>query len=110
MMKLNNLQRKRLFYGRLVVSIGLYCLFIIGSVMEVLTRTSAPPSLVIGGLLIGAVLILPRTTRRVGRSQDGKPQEHALAQLHRIQKWLTGVRLIYLVGAIFVWVALPAMI
>lgn len=105
-----NLQRRRLFYGRLVVSISLYCVFIIGSVMEVLTRTGESSSLLIGGLLIGAVVILPRSTRRVLHAKDEEPEDHQFAQLQRMQKWLTGVRFIYLVGAIFVWFGLPAIL
>lgn len=105
-----NLQRRRLFYGRLIVSISLYCVFIISSVMEVLTSPAGSSSLWIGGLLIGAVVILPRTTRRVVRTKDADPEDHQLAQLQRVQKWLTGVRLIYLVGAIFVWFGLPVML
>lgn len=101
------LQNKRFFYGRLVVSVGLFCAFIIASVMAQLTRTTEPPSLVIGGLIIGAVLILPRSTRRVSARKDSAETDAGVAHLQRLQKWLTGVRVIYLAGAIFVWLALP---
>ncbi|TDP63679.1 hypothetical protein DFR33_110137 [Bradymonas sediminis] len=106
----NDLKQKRLFYGRLIVSVSLYCAFLISSVMETLTRTTEPPSLIIGGLLIGAVLILPRSTRRMQRSEGAGADPTSAEQLQRIHKWLTGVRLIYLLGALIVWVVLPAII
>ena len=108
----DDLKTKRLFYGRFIVSIGLYCVFIISSVMELLTRSSAPPSLLIGGLLIGAVVILPRSVRRIRRApSDAAPREAQAADaVERMQKSLTAVRFVYLVGAIFVWLALPALI
>lgn len=106
----NDLKEKRLFYGRFIVSIGLYCGFIISSLMDLLTRSTAPPSLVNGGLLIAAVLVLPRSVRRVRRAADAPGEARELDLLARMQKTLTLVRLVYLVGAIFVWVALPSLI
>lgn len=106
----DDLKAKRLFYGRFIVSIGLYCVFIISSVMELLTRSSAPPSLVVGGLLIGAVVILPRSVRRVRGAPSAASDAQAPDPLERMQKSLTAVRIVYLVGAIFVWLALPALI
>lgn len=106
----NDLKDKRLFYARFIASIGLYCVFIIGSVMELLTRPTTPPSLLLGGLLIAAVLVLPRSVGGRRRVSGAPGQAKTPELLERMQLALTVVRVVYLAGAIFVWLALPSLI
>jgi hypothetical protein len=92
-------------YGRIGVSVVLYTLFIIFSVNAVLTGTLADKPFLLGGLLIGAVFLLPRSARRP--SEDGELTEDDVAHLKNVQKWLTVVRFSYFLIAAFLWFGLP---
>ncbi len=102
-------RERRLLYGRIITSVVLYALFIILSTSAVLTRSLQDQPLVLGGLLIGSALILPRHTRRMAKSDEPAPTDEAQRRA-RIQRWLTWVRLAYLLMAAFVWFGLPALV
>lgn len=95
-------------YGRVTVSVVLYALFIIFSTSAVLTRSLAEKPFLLGGLLIGAVFILPRTARAFPKSDTVTKAE--ATQINKIQKWLTFVRLGYFLIAAFLWFGLPELV
>lgn len=110
---------KRIFYGRTIVSIVLYVLFIIFSTVAVFAGTLEEQPLLLGGLLLGAVFLLPRTPRRPskkkdeGEGEDDEPQQlssEEAEQIRDVQKWLTVVRIAYLVIAVGLWFGLPAIV
>jgi hypothetical protein len=91
-------------YGRIGVSVVLYALFIIFSISAVLTGTLADKPFLLGGLLVGAVLLLPRSARR---PQQGDVTKDDVRRINSIQKWLTWVRFSYFIIAAFLWFGLP---
>lgn len=97
-----------ILYGRITVSVVLYALFIIFSTSAVLTRSLAEKPFLLGGLLIGAVFLLPRRARR--SSKNGDMSQDEADRLNGIQKWLTWVRLAYFLVAAFLWFGLPELV
>jgi hypothetical protein len=93
------------FYGRIGISVVLYALFMIFSVSAVLTGTLADQPFLIGGLLVGAVLLLPRRAPRPQKEDDLTKEE--VVRLNHVQKWLTWVRVGYFIMVAFLWFGLP---
>ena len=94
-------------YGRIGVSVVLYALFMIFSVSAVLTGTLGEKPLLLGGLLVGAVLILPRNTRR---PSSGDASKEDAERINMIMNWLTWVRASYLIIAVLLWYGLPELL
>ena len=97
-----------ILYGRIGVSVVLYALFIIFSTSAVLTRSLAEKPFLLGGLLIGAVFLLPRSARRPVK--DDHASKDKVEQFNKIAKWLTWVRLAYFLVAAFLWFGLPELV
>lgn len=104
----NIYRENRAFFGRVIASLGLYLLFIITSAVSAMSDVLQEWPWVSGAFLIGAVFLLPRSTRR-GPPQGARAQQDAKFWLG-VQKKLMGVRLGYLIGAIFMWLMLPGML
>lgn len=101
-------REKQILYGRITLSVVLYTLFIIFSTSAVLTRSLAEKPFLLGGLLIGAVFILPRAARSFLKGDTVTKEEAERAK--KIQKWLTFVRLAYFLIAAFLWFGLPELV
>jgi cytochrome b561 len=94
-------RENRILYGRIAVSVVLYALFIIFSTSAVLTRSLSEKPFLLGGLLIGAVFLLPRNARRAKKDFE---------TAKKLGKWLTFVRLGYFLIAAFLWFGLPELV
>lgn len=101
-------QKERIFYGRIAISVILYLSFAFLSVVAVLAGTLDEQPLLLGGLLIGSVLLLPRTPRRP--TDDESQDDEQAARRATVQKWLVWVRAGYLVVALFLWFGLPEIV
>jgi hypothetical protein len=99
----------RVLYGRVIASLILFVLFVIFSVSAQLSGAGQKWPLLLGGLLIGSVLVLPRSAR-YSRKSDRKLAPQQVEHRARVQRWLTIVRVVYVLVAIFVWLALPELI
>lgn len=111
----NIYQANRAFFGRVAASLGLYVLFLVSSGVSALSDVLQDWPWVSGAFLIAAVFLLPRSTRS-GRlpgpsaQQTGPAAQQAAQFWQGMQKKLMGVRLGYLIGAIFMWLMLPGML
>ncbi len=98
----------RIFYIRTIVSVVLYALFIIFSVSAVLTGTLQEQPFLLGGLLIGSVVILPRTSRRPDDDEDATQEQ--VEKMRDVRKWLTWARGAYFLIAVLLWFVLPEIV
>lgn len=91
---------------RVAVSIALYSSFAIGGVVAVITeRTDIFQWLILVGVV--AIFVLPRQAVPRTGIPDGANDRELLGRLARIRLWLSYLRAIYLLGAIFILFGLP---
>jgi len=108
---LTKLERHRFFlYGRIGLSLVLYLAAMILGVTEMLTAASGAIVWVLGGLLIGSVVVLPRSP--VPRDEETRREatDEELEHFKRVRTWLTWARLAYLAVAIGVLIGLPRLL
>jgi hypothetical protein len=105
MMDLDFLKSKRSLFLRIVGSILLYGVFVALSVSWILTRN---PTLkwALFVPLVAAVFVLPRKLpETLGEEVEGDSVE--MRTLARLGRWLSMVRVVYLLVALFVLLGLP---
>lgn len=126
------MSNEKFFYGRIVVSVVLYVIFMILSTMAVFSQAIHDQVLLLAGLLLAATFLLPRTPRRpqsapeddqvepeppTEQEEPEPPTEQAERDAgeepHRdedIMRWLMWARISYFVIAVLLWFGLPALL
>lgn len=107
-MELTPAKLRRVLLLRIIASVLSYCVFAVLGIAWVITSA---PSLkwVLFIPLVGAVLLLPRKLQEtVGRGLDKESNAYRL--VIRTGYWLSMVRVVYLIVAIFILAALPAIL
>lgn len=105
---LTELERHRLLlYGRTGVSIVLFVASMIVGASTVLTAGTGPLVWVVGGLLIGSIVVLPRTTVPGNEKAREQADDEQLDHFRQLRRWLTWTRLAYFAVAVAVLVGLP---
>lgn len=95
------------------IAVLLYVAFVILDISAALTHTIEARGPILLGLLIGAILLLPRQIipQSLLTEADNTPRTRAFVdRLKRIQIWLVWVRAIFFFGALLLFVVLPRLL
>ena len=111
--ELGELQRTmRMNYARIALAVLLYCAYATLHISAVLTDVASVQSPYLMALFIGAILALPRKILSAA-TIESLPTYQAVAwaeRAGRIKRWMVWTRAIFLLGAIFLFIALPDLI
>lgn len=91
---------------RALVSVLLFALFLVGSVICALMKQTEQYAIVLLGMFIGAVLLMPRQTLPKDFRSDASTEAFETRML-RVKNWLAITRLIFFILALASFFLLP---